>query len=406
MLVSTYILAKIPIRSHRVMKKKIFLVLIPILILAIVLYFVFGNQETGPKFRTDKVTKGTIVSAVTSTGTVNAVTTVLVGTQVSGTIKNLYADFNSPVKKGQLIARIDPATFDAQVDQAHANWMSAKANLEKSEVSLVDTKRTFERNKQLFAKGYVARSDQDTAETNYETARAQVGVSKASVAQAQAALKTAEINLQYTNIISPVDGIVISRNVDIGQTVAASFQTPTLFNIAQDLTKMQIDTSVVEADIGKLKVGMSVEFTVDAYPDTTFKGRVAVVRLAPIIVQNVVTYDVVVLVDNPDFKLKPGMTANVSIITSAKDAVLRIPNAALRFSPSDKRKAAPEKGEKGSAVWIVDAEKPKRVKLVTGISDGNFTEILSGDLKEGQEMIVESLTKDKSQQPASGPRMF
>jgi HlyD family secretion protein len=405
MLVSTYILAGDSYKELPLMKKKIFLVIIPIIILAIVLYFVFGNQETGPKFRTEKVTRGTIVSAVTSTGTVNAVTTVLVGTQVSGTIKNLYVDFNSPVKKGQLIAQIDSATFEAQVEQARANWLSAKANLDKSETSLVDTKRTFERNKQLFTKGYVAKSDQDTAETNYETAKAQVGVSKAAISQTLAALKMAEINLQYTRIISPVDGIVISRNVDIGQTVAASFQTPTLFNIAQDLTKMQIDSSVVEADIGKLKVGMPVEFTVDAYPDTTFKGKVAVVRLAPIVVQNVVTYDVVVLVDNPDFKLKPGMTANVSIITSIKDAILRIPNAALRFTPSDKRKAAPEKGEKGAAVWIVDAEKPKRVKIATGISDGNFTEILSGDLKEGQELIVESLTKNKAQ-PASGPRMF
>jgi len=406
MLVRTYILAKIPIRSYRVMKKKIFLVIIPITILAIILYFVLGNQENGPKFRTEKVTRGTIVAAVTSTGTVNAVTTVLVGTQVSGTIKNLYVDFNSPVKKGQLIAQIDPATFEAQVDQARANWVSAKANVDKSETSLVDTKRTFERNKQLFAKGYVARSDLDTAETNYESAKSQVGVSKAAVAQTLAALKTAEINLQYTRIISPVDGIVISRNVDIGQTVAASFQTPTLFNIAQDLTKMQIDSSVVEADIGKIKVEMPVEFTVDAYPDTTFKGKVAVIRLAPIVVQNVVTYDVVVLVDNPDFKLKPGMTANVSIITSAKDNVLRIPNAALRFSPSDGRKAAPEKGEKGTAVWIVDAEKQKRVKIAAGISDGSYTEIVSGDLKEGQELIVESLTKGKAQQPASGPRMF
>ena len=388
------------------MKKKAVLVLAPIIVLAIILYFVLGNKESGPQFRTDKVTKGTVVSAVTSTGTVNAVTTVLVGTQVSGTIKDLYVDFNSPVKKGQLIARIDPATFEAQVDQARANWISAKANLDKSEVSLVDTKRTFERNKQLFAKGYIARSDLDTAETNYETAKAQVGVSRATVAQTQAALKTAEINMQYTKIISPVEGIVISRNVDIGQTVAASFQTPTLFNIAQDLTKMQIDSSVVEADIGRVKVGMPVDFTVDAYPDIVFKGKVSVVRLAPIIVQNVVTYDVVVLVDNPDFKLRPGMTANVSIITASKDTILKVPNAALRFSPFDRRKGGAEKGDKGSGVWIVEAEKPKRIKIATGISDGNFTEILSGDLKEGQELIVESLTKAKTQPAGGAPRMF
>jgi HlyD family secretion protein len=192
----------------------------------------------------------------------------------------------------------------------------------------------------------------------------------------------------------------------MGQTVAASFQTPTLFNIAQDLTKMQIDSSVVEADIGRVKVGMPVDFTVDAYPDIVFKGKVSVVRLAPIIVQNVVTYDVVVLVDNPDFKLRPGMTANVSIITATKNDILKIPNSALRFSPFDRRKGG-EKGEKGAGVWIAEADKPKRVKITTGISDGNYTEVLSGDLKEGQDLIVESLSKAKSSQPAGGPpRMF
>jgi HlyD family secretion protein len=405
MLVSTYFPTKIPIRSCRVMKKKAFLIILLVIVLASILYFVLGNNESGPKFRTVKADRGSITAAVTSTGTVNAVTAVLVGTQVSGTIKDLYADFNSPVKKGQLIARIDPATFEAQVDQAKANWVSAKANLEKSEISLVDTKRTFERNKQLFAKGYVARSDLDTAETNYETAKAQVGVSRAAVAQTLAALRTAEINLQYTKIISPVDGIVISRNVDIGQTVAASFQTPTLFNIAQDLTKMQIDSNVVEADIGRVTAGMPVEFTVDAYPDNVFKGKVSVVRLAPITVQNVVTYDVVVLVDNPDFRLKPGMTANVSIITATKENVLRVPNAALRFSFSDGRKTV-EKGQKGPSIWIVEAGKPKPIKIETGVSDGNFTEVLSGNLKDGQDLIVESLTKGKTQQPSGPPRMF
>lgn len=387
------------------MKKKAVLIAVPLISLAVIVYFAIGGRKNEPQFRTDKVSRGTIISSVTATGTVNAVTTVLVGTQVSGTIKDLYVDYNSPVKKGQLIARIDPATFEAQVEQARANWLSAKANLEKSEASLTDTKRTFDRNKQLIAKGYIARSDLDTSETNYESAKAQVGASKAAVAQALAALKTAEINLRYTRIISPVDGIVISRNVDVGQTVAASFQTPTLFNIAQDLTKMQIDSSVVEADIGKVKVGMPVEFTVDAYPDVIFKGKVSVVRLAPITVQNVVTYDVVVLVDNPDFKLKPGMTANVSVITASKDNVLRIPNAALRFNPSERRKGAAEKVEKGPAVWTLENDRPKRVRIGTGISDGNFTEVLSGDLTEGGNVIVESLAKGKSP-TAPGPRMF
>ncbi|HMK61658.1 MAG TPA: efflux RND transporter periplasmic adaptor subunit [Dissulfurispiraceae bacterium] len=389
------------------MKRKVAMIAIPVVLLACIVYYFVDTQNSEPKYRTDKVTKGSITSSVTATGTVNAVTTVLVGTQVSGTIKNLYVDYNSPVKKGQLIARIDPSTFDAQVDQARANWLSAKANLDKSNASLIDAKRTFERNKQLFAKGYIAKSDLDTSETNLETSQAQVGVSKSAVAQTQAALRTAEINLQYTRIISPVDGIVISRNVDVGQTVAASFQTPTLFNIAQDLTKMQIDSSVVEADIGKVRVGMPVEFSVDAYPDTTFKGKVSVVRLAPVTVQNVVTYDVVVLVDNADLKLKPGMTANVSIIISSKDSVLRIPNAALRFNPYDKRKTPSDKGERGTGVWTLENGNPKRVKLTNGISDGNFTEVLSGNLEEGSVLIIEALTKGKTQQAPSGPpRMF
>ncbi len=247
------------------------------------------------------------------------------------------------------------------------------------------------------------RSDLDTAETNYETANASVSAAKSQVAQTEAALNLAETNLRYTKIVSPVDGIVVSRNVDVGQTVAASFQTPTLFTIAQDLTKMQIDTSVDEADIGKVKVGQDVEFTVDAYPDITFKGKVWQVRNAPITVQNVVTYDVVINVDNPELKLKPGMTANVSIIVSIKKDVLKIPNAALRFKPSEKGPTAPEK--KGPGVWILEKDKPKRIPVSLGISDGNYTELATGKISEGQELIVESLTKPKSAQ-SSGPRMF
>lgn len=386
--------------AERTMKK----IVIGMLIAAVIggtAFVLLWKKENTPKFRTEKVTRGDIVAAVTATGTVNAVTTVLVGTQVSGTIKRLYVDFNSTVKKGQLIAQIDPATFEAQVEQARANLMSARANLDKSEAALLDSKRTMDRNMELFSQNLVAKSDLDTSETNYEAAKAQVSVSKAQIAQAEAALKLSETNLRYTKIVSPVDGTVVSRNVDVGQTVAASFQTPTLFNIAQDLTKMQIDTSVAEADIGRIKVRQEVEFTVDAYPDITFKGKVSEIRNAPIIVQNVVTYDVVVKVDNSDLKLKPGMTANVSIIISSKNDVLKIPNAALRFRPSEMRKA-----EKGSGIWILEQEKPKRVKVVTGISDGSFTELVQGEIKEGQEIIVESLSKTKSRSAVTGPRMF
>jgi HlyD family secretion protein len=383
--------------------KKIIIITGIISVIVIAGFILFRGPGNEPKFRTDKIIRGDIEMAVSATGTVNPVTTVLVGTQVSGTIKELYVDFNSPVKKGKMIARIDPALFEAQVNQAKANFLSAKANLEKAGATLVDAKRTMDRNKELFSKNLVARSDLDTAETNYETANASVSAAKSQVAQTEAALSLAETNLRYTKIVSPVDGIVVSRNVDVGQTVAASFQTPTLFSIAQDLTKMQIDTSVDEADIGKIKVGQDVEFTVDAYPDITFKGKVWQIRNAPITVQNVVTYDVVINVDNPELKLKPGMTANVSIIVSIKKDVLKIPNVALRFKPAEKGKTAVQ--QKGSGVWIPEQGNPKRVPISIGISDGNYTEFVSGGIKEGQELIVESLTKSKTQ-TTSGPRMF
>lgn len=391
------------------MKKAIWPIIGVLLIAAVAAFFFFKNDGDSKKsLKTEKITRGEIVSTVTASGTVNAVTTVLVGTQVSGTLKDIYVDFNSRVKKGQLIAKIDSATFEAQVEQAKANLLSAQANLEKAAAALLDAKRGMDRSRELFSKNMVAKSELDTSETNHETAKAQVSVAKAQIAQAEAALKIAETNLRYTRIVSPVDGTVVSRNVDVGQTVAASFQTPTLFNIAQDLTKMQINSSVDEADIGKVKVGQPVEFTVDAYPDTTFKGRVSEVRNAPITVQNVVTYDVVVKVNNSELKLKPGMTANVSVIVSSMKGILRIPNAALRFRPEDVRNNKDKTREKGSAVWIIEEGKPKRVKVTSGIGDGSYTELASDDLKEGQEVIVESVTNKKtsSQSRQTGPRMF
>jgi HlyD family secretion protein len=383
--------------------KKILIIGGIIIVIGIAAFILFRGNKNEPKFRFDKVARGDIEMAVTATGTVNPVTTVLVGTQVSGTIKDIYVDFNTPVKKGQLIALIDPALFEAQVNQAKANLFSAKANLEKAEAILIDAKRTMDRNKELFSKNLIAKSDLDTSETNYETAKASVSAAKSQVAQTEAALSLAETNFHYTRIVSPVGGIVVSRNVDVGQTVAASFQTPTLFSIAQDLTKMQIDTNVDEADIGKIKVGQDVEFTVDAYPDITFKGKVWQVRNAPITVQNVVTYDVVIIVGNPELKLKPGMTANVSIIISTKKDVVKIPNAALRFKPTEKSLPVSEK--KGPGVWILEKDKPKRIPVSLGISDGNYTELLSEGIKEGQELIVESLTKPDNQPQSSGPRM-
>ena len=296
--------------------------------------------------------------------------------------------------------------------------------MEKAEAALTDADRTLERNRTLFARNFIARSDLDTADTNRLSALAQLNVAKAQVEQQKAALNQEETNLNYTRILSPVDGIVISRNVDIGQTVAASFQTPTLFSIAQDLTRMQIDTNVDEADIGKVRVGQSVQFTVDAYPDSTFPGRVSEIRNAPTTIQNVVTYDVVVKVANPELKLKPGMTANVSIITALEKGVLKVPNAALRFKwqPAG---AVPDRGSAGAAgagrpqavratngaktqgVWILDGQKPRRAPLTLGISDGNETAVLSGELKEGDAVIIEATGQEKKGASQSGgPRFF
>ena len=372
------------------MKKIISLIILIIIIGAGYFYITKSKGET-QKFRTEEVSRGDIRAAVTATGTVNPVSTVLVGTQVSGTIKSIYVDFNSFVKKGDLLAQIDPATFEGQVEQARANLAAAQANLEKARAALIDAQRTLERNRLLYARNLIAKSELDTAETNEMTARAQLRAQEAQVEQMKAALTVAETNLRYTKIISPVDGMVISRNVDVGQTVAASFQTPTLFTIARDLSKMQIDTNVDEADIGRVRVGQPVEFTVDAYPERIFKGRVTTIRNAPIIVQNVVTYDVIVTVANPELILKPGMTANVSIITATKRNVLKIPNAALRFRMREKEE--PRGKGKGASVWVLRDNKPKRVTITPGISDGNYTEVVAGEIGEKDEVIVALMEK-------------
>lgn len=384
------------------MKKYIFGAIILSLV-SIVAYKYLGKNQKPAEYRMEKINRGDIMASVTATGTVNAVVTVLVGTQVSGTIKNLYADFNSPVRKGQLIALIDPTIFDSQVEQAKANLLSARANLEKAEAALLDAKRVFERNQELYSKNLIAKADMDTAETNYLGAKAQISVNQAAIVQAEGSLKYAQTNLMYTRIVSPVDGTVVSRNVDIGQTVAASFQTPTLFTIAQDLTKMQIDSSISEADIGKIAVRQEVEFTVDAYPDLVFKGLVSEIRNAPIMVQNVVTYDVVIKVDNHELKLKPGMTANVSIILSRKKDVLRVSNAALRFSPPGSKNMPG--GLSKTKVWVLEEQKPRPISIVPGITDGNYTEIVSGDIKEDSQVIVEAVKPGRSTAP-TGPRMF
>ena len=401
-------------------RKKVLIMAGVIVIIAAAASWFLVHRNSSPAFKTARAVRGEVVATVTATGTVNAVTTVLVGTQVSGTIKDLFVDYNSPVKKGQVLAQIDPVSFQAQVDQARANLRLAEANVEKAEATARDTKRTFERNKELYTANFIARSDLDTAETNASTAAASLSAARAQVQQSRAALTAAETNLHNTRILSPVNGTVISRSIDIGQTVAASFQTPTLFNIAQDLTRMQIDANVDEADIGKIKVGQQVTFTVDAYPEAPFQGDVSEVRNAPTTVQNVVTYDAVVKVANPELKLKPGMTANVSIIIDRRTEALKVPNAALRFRPAGRdgkgaSSAAVQGREgrdgreagRGQAVWVLEGKKPKRVAVTAGISDGQFTEIVSGDLKEGQDVIVEAAGAGNSkQQQQMSPRFF
>jgi len=377
-------------------KKKIVLIsAISLIIIVIALIIIFsGSKKT--EFKTIKVQRGTIIQTVTATGNVNPVTTILVGTRVSGTIVDLYADYNSLVKKDQLIAQIDPTPFENDLKQAEADLYNARSNLFKANVTLKDAARTLKRKQELFKRDLISRSELDDAETAYDSARAQYEMAVAQVRKSEAGVKQAKTNLGYTRIVSPVNGVVIAKNVEVGQTVAASFQTPTLFTIAPDLTKMQVDTNVDEADISKIKTGMEATFTVDAYPDRKFTGVVAQIRLSPTVVQNVVTYDVVIAVDNTHLLLKPGMTANVTFVTQEKTNILKIPNTALRFKMPN---TSPSKQQ---GVWIIRDGKPVRVNIKTGITDGEWTELVEGDIKEGQEVIVDIQTNKKNNKSSTG----
>ena len=365
----------------------LFLVIAGAMAVGAAYWFWFSSSEPPAHYKTVRADRGSIAALVTATGTVNPVVLVQVGSQVSGIIKALSADYNSIVKKGQAIAQIDPDPFRARVDQARANLKVARGNLSKAQTALAQRKLELDRMAELQSQQFVAQADLDLAQTNYRDALAQVEVSKAQVDQAQAALSSAELDLEHSTIYSPVNGIVVSRNVDVGQTVAASLQAPTLFVIAQDLTRMQVEANVSESDIGGITEGKDAEFTVDAYPNQPFKGKVVQVRNAPISIQNVVTYDVVIGVDNRDLKLKPGMTANVTIVRARKDQVLRVPGAALRFRPP----GTPVERKK-SVVWGLDAKgAPRAVQIKLGIVDPAFTEVaevLEGALQEGDELII------------------
>ena len=336
---------------------------------------------------TNKVIQGGIVEKITATGIINPISTVNIGTQVSGIIAEIYVDYNSKVDKGQLLALIDPQTFEATVDQRQAALDIAKAELEVTKNDIVYYKKHLDRIKKLNRSQYSTDKELETAQRDYSNAVAQKTLKEAEIKQAEAALKQAKIDLEYTRIISSVDGVVISREVEVGQTVAASFNTPTLFNVAEDLTKMQIEASVVEADIAKVKDGQKVEFSVDSFPDEIFEGVVTQVRNNPITTSNVVTYEVIISIDNRELKLKPGMTANVEIITAEKENVLLVPNKALRFYVTDENGEVRRYQDKG--IWLVRRGKPERVSIATGIVDDDFTEVISDQVHAGDTVILE-----------------
>ena len=431
----------------------IFWVGVAIVLVAAALYWRSYSQNK-ISLETTPIERGPIQSSITATGTLNPVVNVQVSSQVSGNIKALYADFNTRVKKGQLVALIDPQIFQAQVDQAtgavgaaRAAVVTGQAQVEKSKAELagataskdnlqsvlakdqanaLNAKLQFERSDLLFKQGIVAEQDHDTAKANYDAYEAQLTADQSQIAaaeenirsaqsqvnvalrqleaaqaeqrQSEAALAQATINLEHTRILAPVSGTVIARHFDVGQTVAASFQAPDIFDIAQDLTKMQVDTNVDESDVGTIQTGQPAMFTVDAYPDKTFRGVVADVRKAPITQQNVVTYDVVISVSNPDIKLFPGMTANVSILTAHQDDVLRVSNAALRFHPSAEllKQSGITLSKGGQQIYLLNGEKLMAIPIKAGLSDGRSTAVTGPGLKPGDAIVIRETTAKAS----------
>ena len=388
------------------MKKRILISISALIAVIFVSGFAFYfNKHRDSGYITVPAKVDTIVEAVEASGTVNPVNTVDIGSQVSGMIKDIYVDYNSKVTKGQLLAQIDPSLFQAQVDKARGDLEAARSNKAKIQAMLVYEKKNYERYKRLYEKNYVAKSDLDLAEATYKSDLAQIAAAQGTINQAQATLNNNLTNLRYTKIVSPVDGIVVSRAVDVGQTVAASFQTPTLFQVAQDLTNMQIEVNVSEADIGKIKKGQEVEYTLDGYADSVFHGKVTEVRIAPTTVSNVVTYTVIVDVDNKDQKMIPGMTANASIITNKSENVICVPTDALKFTPKE---ITGGKKYKEQGLWILRNNKPTRISIETGAKDSDRTEIISKELKENDRVIISKKgDKDKTAQGKRPPmRMF
>jgi HlyD family secretion protein len=410
-----------------------------------------GDDDQRVKFETTKIDRGPIVAKVTASGTLSALRTVQVGSQVSGRIQKLLADFNTHVRRGQIIARLDPQLLVSALEQARANYVAAQADLEAARVQSQNSDKQLVRAKALSDRKLTAQADYDQAEADANVARANVASAQGRLAQSKASLHQSEINLDYATIESPIDGVVISRSVDEGQTVAASLQAPVLFTIAEDLSKMQVDTSVAEADVGKLSDKMNAVFNVDAYPTERFEGRVRQIRYAAVNVQNVITYDAVIDVENALFKLFPGMTANVTFVHASRSDALRTVNAALRFKPapellerhpkrpggsspdnanpnanatanananataakprsttltSTQRKAAKmDESPDRRTLWVLRNHKPVSVPVKIGISDGTHTEVIEGDVHEGDEVITDvagTAGPSSQQRPGAG----
>jgi HlyD family secretion protein len=415
------------------MNKRTLWIGLAVVVLLGVGYYFFKGKSTQPViYQSQAIDRGDIVVAISATGTLNAVTTVTVGSQVSGTIAKLYADFNSEVKDGQLLAQLDPTFLQATVSEQ-------SANVERATAQLNEAKRNLKRSNDLLAKSLISQADADGATTAVET-------SEASLKQTEASLQRAKVNLRYATILAPIDGVVISRNVDVGQTVAASLSAPTLFTIANDLRKMQVQASIDEADIGQVKTGQPVSFRVDAFPEQQFSGTLTQIRLAPIISQNVVTYNVIIDVDNADLKLMPGMTATVSIEVARRDHVLRAPLQAIQFNPpagevseehkedkqmggaraADSSDGGHQRGERrggprpddASAIqnkqrnqsnkitlWVLENGKPKAIRGIKGIQNARWVELSELPLNEGDSVIVSS-TGGQAMQAAPGTNPF
>ncbi len=363
------------------MKKRYIIALCACLAIIILVFTAF--RQNAVKYVTKEVTKETLSEYVEASGTIKPINTIAVGTQVSGTVAKIYVDFNSQVKKGQLLAELDPSLFQANVDQSRARLNNAKANCDKIKATLDYKRNNYERYKHLYQKNYVSRDDVELAQANYLQTKAEYQASLAEVKAQSATLNNNLTNLGYSKISSPVDGTVISRAVDVGQTVAASFNTPTLFEVAKDLTKMHIETSVSEADIGKIKIGQKVQYTLDGYQDKTFEGVVTQVRLASTTTNNVVTYTVIISVDNTEGYAIPGMSANVSILTNEVKDALCVPNVALKFSPETDGKKYEKQG-----VWILTKQGLKRYDVELGISDDTKVQIISKDIKEKDKVVI------------------